>query len=137
MKGYVKSSPHFFRPVKIAMALCVACLLIAAAFVPAPLQEAADAGRVPNPVKSAWFLLWLQEIVSYSTYLIYPVILLALFFLFLPWMPGRGYVKEAEWLPKRERMVTGITIGSYAAIVVLTVVALFFRGNNWSLVVPF
>ena len=49
---------------------CVALLLLAWLF-PAPLQEAADVTRVPNPARSAWFLLWMQELISYSAALVY------------------------------------------------------------------
>ena len=44
-----------------------AVLLLLAALVPAPLETPADPAHAPNPAKSAWFLLWIQELVSYST----------------------------------------------------------------------
>ena len=59
--GFVKSSPHFFRLISRSFWLLIVSLLIAAAFIPAPLQTAADPALTPNPVKSAWFLLWIQE----------------------------------------------------------------------------
>ena len=51
-----------------------------ALFVPAPLQGPADPSRVPNPVKSAWFLLWTQELVSWSKELVHPMVLLLVAF---------------------------------------------------------
>jgi len=84
MRGFVKSSPHFFRLIKLAMALFCAVVLLLAVFISAPLQDPAAIGRVPNPVKSAWFLLWIQELVSYSKYLVYPVAVLGGLFLALP-----------------------------------------------------
>jgi ABC-type uncharacterized transport system permease subunit len=74
---YVKSSPHFFRPVTRVMLLGIAVLLVVAALVPAPLETPADPAHAPNPAKSAWFLLWIQELVSYSTLAIYVALALA------------------------------------------------------------
>ena len=63
MKEYVHSDPHFFRLIKVAMAFGLVLLLLLAAVIPAPLEGPADISRVPNPVKSAWFLMWIQELV--------------------------------------------------------------------------
>jgi len=137
MKGYIKSSPYFFRLIGYAMAATVAGLLVLALLFPAPLQEPANLGVVPNPVKSAWFLLWIQELVSYSAYLIYLVIAGALLFLFLPWLPVSSPAHKAKWFPRDQRLITAATIALFFAIVALTVVASFFRGENWSLISPF
>jgi hypothetical protein len=134
---YVKSSPHLFRRIKIALALFLTVLLSLAAVIPAPLQEAADGGRVPNPVRSAWFLLWIQELVSYGTAAIYPVLLLALCFLFLPWLPGTACSGRAEWLHREQRTVHALSIAAAITIMALTIVAMFFRGGNWAFVLPF
>ena len=58
------------------MGLLIAFLVILAIFILAPLDGPADIASVPNPIKSAWFLLWIQELVSYSNYLVYPIIFL-------------------------------------------------------------
>ena len=48
MSRYVKSSPHFFRPVGRSMLLGMAVLAVLAALVPAPLEPPADgAQRLP------------------------------------------------------------------------------------------
>ncbi len=137
MKDHVKSSPVFFRLIGIAMTVAVAALIVLALLFPAPLQEPANPAVVPNPVKSAWFLLWLQELVSYSALMIYPVIAGAAFFLFLPWLPTISPAHAAKWFPRDQRLVSGITLALLFTIVLLTVVASFFRGENWSFVSPF
>jgi hypothetical protein len=137
MKGYIKSSPYFFRLIGYAMAMAIGGLLVLALIFPAPLQEPANLGIVPNPVKSAWFLLWIQELVSYSSLLIYPVIAGTLFFLLLPWLPVSSPAHKAKWFPRDQRTITTATIVVFLAIVTLTVVANFFRGENWSLIFPF
>jgi hypothetical protein len=137
MRGFVKSSPTFFRIIKRAMALFCGAVLIVAAFITAPLQGPADISNVPNPVKSAWFLLWIQELVSYSTYAIYPVVLLAVLFLSLPWLPPSRAGEKAQWFSREQFLVNVMTLMTFSVIVVLTIVAMFFRGKNWEFIVPF
>ncbi|HEX9079796.1 MAG TPA: selenite/tellurite reduction operon b-type cytochrome membrane protein ExtQ [Desulfuromonadaceae bacterium] len=135
--GYIKSSPRFFRMIGAALALFTCVLLCLTLIIPAPLQEKADISRVPNPVKSAWFLLWIQELVSYSKYLIDLVLLLALLFLLLPWLPRLGPAERAKWLSGDQVAVNILAIVTYLAILALTAVAMFFRGGNWAFVSPF
>ena len=132
-QGFVKSSPHFFRRITRSMYALVVSLLVCATFITAPLQEPANPALTPNPVKSAWFLLWIQELVSWSRLTIYPVMLLGCLFLLLPWLPGSVRMHRAGWFPREQRAVSAITIIVAAAILALTVMALFFRGSNWSL----
>jgi len=134
MKGYVPSSPFFFRRIVISIGLLVATLVILAMFIPAPLQGPADIASVPNPIKSAWFLLWTQELASYSKHLVYPIIFLGLYFLLLPYLPGSPECKQAGWLQKDQWIISVLTLTIFAAILVLTVVAMFLRGENWALV---
>ena len=136
-RTYLPSSPHFFRPVKLAFAAGIVALLLLAWLFPAPLQEAADQTRVPNPARSAWFLLWMQELVSYSSLLVYLIAAIAAFFALLPWLPGTSPAQRAGWLPADQRLVNRVTLSVFAGIVVLTLIAMFFRGENWSLLVPF
>jgi hypothetical protein len=137
MRGFVKSSPTFFRIIKRAMAFFCGTVLVVAAFITAPLQGPADISSVPNPVKSAWFLLWIQELVSYSTYAIYPVLLLAVVFLALPWFPSSRAAEKAQWFSREQFLVNVMTLMTFSVIVVLTIIAMFFRGKNWELIVPF
>jgi hypothetical protein len=137
MREYVKSSPFFFRLIGTAMVLAAAVLLVLAFLFPAPLQEPANPGVVPNPVKSAWFLLWIQELVSYSAFMIYPVMIGALFFLLLPWLPVITPAHRGSWFPRDQRLVSGGTLALFLIILLLTVVASFFRGENWAFVSPF
>ena len=131
--GFVKSSPNLFRLINRSMYLLTVTLLLLAVMIPAPLQEQANPSVTPNPAKSAWFLLWIQEMVSWSRYMIYPVMLLGALFLLLPWLPVGARIHQASWFPREQRGVSASTILLVAAIVALTVVAMFFRGANWSL----
>ena len=137
MKEYVRSSPFFFRLIGVAMGLAVEGLLLLALLLPAPLQEPANLAVVPNPVKSAWFLLWIQELVSYGAFMIYPIMVGALFFLFLPWLPFSSPVHRAKWFPRDQRLVSGVTLLLVLVMTLLTIVATYFRGENWSFISPF
>lgn len=119
--------------IKRSMLLLALALAGLAAVIPAPLQEAADPSRTPNPAKSAWFLLWIQELVSWSRFMIYPLLLLGVIFLLLPWLPGSVRLHRASWFPREQLAVNLLTLASFLAILVLTIIALWFRGPNWSL----
>lgn len=137
MNGIVNSSPTFFRLIRRAAGAFAVVALLLAAFVRAPLQEAADPGRVPNPVKSAWFLLWIQELVSYSKFLVYPVLLLLAAFFLLPRIHGEASGENAAWFWRKPMATQIAVVAAFLLIVSLTVVAAFFRGENWAFVVPF
>ncbi|MBT0664430.1 cytochrome B6 [Geobacter pelophilus] len=134
---YLKSSPHFFQ--LIVVAACFLCLLLfcGAILIQAPLLGPADPGVPPNPAKSAWFLLWIQELVSHGTFLIYPVIILGCFFVILPWLPVYRPAWRASWLPEGQWFVNVLTVVSVAVIIGLTIIAAFFRGTQWQYAWPF
>jgi len=136
VKDYIKSYPHFFRLIKLAAVLFCGAVFVLAFFITAPLQAPADIRHVPNPVKSAWFLLWIQELVSYSRYLSYLVAALGTFFLLIPWLPLSHPATRASWFADGQLPVTLITAVTFMAILTLTIIATFFRGENWSFIVP-
>lgn len=130
-RGYVKPSERFLGAVRRSLLLLLAGLAVAAAFLPAPLEQAADPAATPNPAKSAWFLLWVQELASWSRYAIYPVLLFALLFLALPWLPVGRRVGRAGWFPGEQRTLNLAVALAALGIVALTVVARFYRGADW------
>lgn len=134
---YVKSNPTFFRLILRAMFFCILLLLLLAGLIAAPLQEAADLARVPNPSHSAWFLLWMQELVSYSNTFVYLILAMGAFFCLLPWLPRTEPARWATWFPRDQRFINLTTAASFSLIVALTIIALYFRGENWSFVWPF
>jgi hypothetical protein len=136
MSRYVKSSPFFFRPVGRAMLLGAAVLLLLAALVPAPLETPADPAHPPNPAKSAWFLLWIQELVSYNTLAIYVAVALAALLVALPWLPFPR-LEQARWLPREHWPLAAVVLLAAALVLGLTVVGLYLRGPDWRLALPF
>ena len=134
MKEYVKSSPVFFTLIRNAMAAAIVVTLVLAALFPAPLLEPADFSDVPNPSRAAWFLVWTQEVVSYSKYAVYPLIVVGGIFACLPWLPATPKAERARWFPAEQKWVSILTLVVFVVIVVLTVVALYFRGENWAFI---
>jgi hypothetical protein len=116
------------------MVLLVGILLLLAMVIPAPLNEPANITQTPNPAKAAWFFLWVQELASYSKYLVYMMMLIGLFFLLLPFQPGISEAKQAKWLPKDQQWINTVTLIIFFGISALTMIAMFFRGENWAFV---
>ena len=135
MNDYVKSSPYFFRLIKVAFAILIVVLLVLATFIPAPLQGPADVGHVPNPSKSAWFLMWTQELVSYTSSMVYLILALGLVFLILPWLPVSPAAHHAQWFARDQKFVNILTLACFLLILLLTVIAMYFRGENWAFVI--
>lgn len=133
MKDQIPSSPRFFRLIKRALLVALPVLLLGAVFIHAPLETLADPAHPPNPAKSAWFLLWIQELVSHGTAWISLVVVLAGVFVCLPWLRPQG-AERAAWFQPGERLVGTIVLALLLGIVALTLVAMFLRGPNWQLV---
>jgi quinol-cytochrome oxidoreductase complex cytochrome b subunit len=134
VKDYIPTSPFLFRIIKRAMVLLIGILLLLAVIVPAPLQDPGNLEKSPNPVKAAWFFLWIQELASYSTKMIYIIMLLGICFFLLPYLPGIPESEQARWLSKDQQWVNIVTVFIFLCILALTVVAMFFRGANWGFV---
>lgn len=79
------SVDELVKRLKIVMAMLFIFFVVALSLVfGAPLTLEADQTAPPNPAKSAWFLLWLQEIVSWETWYINFILLIyvAMFFFY-------------------------------------------------------
>ena len=136
MSGFVPSSPYLFRPLKRALLGGVALLLLLSWSFPAPLEIAADPAHPPNPAKSAWFLLCIQELVSHDTRAILAAVALAVLLVALPWLPVRP-VEQASWFPRPQRPLAALVLLISCVLVALTATGLLFRGPDWRLVFPF
>jgi hypothetical protein len=132
---HVPSSPNFFRPVLSAMFAWLVVLAAAAVLAPAPLEQAADPAHAPNPAKAAWFLVWVQELVSHGTAWVYAVLALAVLLTTLPWL-RRAPFAHASWFRRGERVLAAGVAGLALAVLVMTLIGLFFRGEQWRFVVP-
>lgn len=135
--GFISTRPRFFRAIQRTAMAATAFFLLLSAVIPAPLQDPANLEQVPNPVKAAWFLVWVQELVSYSVWWVYPVLTAGLGFAVLPYLPRPGVVTRAQWFPRDQWAVNLLVVAATVGVTALTVIALFFRGENWLFVSPF
>lgn len=132
----VPASPYFFRPVKRAFIGALVALVVGAILVPAPLEIAADPASPPNPAKSAWFLLWIQELVSWHTLAIWVAIVFALLLVALPWL-GAVPVEHAKWFRREHAVFWTAALLAALVVLLLTIVGVYFRGADWCIVSPF
>ncbi|MFI5335534.1 MAG: cytochrome b N-terminal domain-containing protein [Opitutales bacterium] len=133
----VFSWPHLLFRELLLFLVVLALVLSLAVFWDAPLEELANAIHPPNPAKAPWYFLGLQELVSYSAFwggVVVPGLLVAVLAL-LPYL-DRSRAGVGRWFaPERKLANTLFTIGLFVAIV-LTIIGTYFRGPNWSWVVP-
>ncbi|HUN65159.1 MAG TPA: menaquinol oxidoreductase [Bacteroidota bacterium] len=129
--------PHLLIRELVLFALVVAFLLLAAFMFNAPLEEIANPNHPPNPAKAPWYFLGLQELVSYSAFiggvLIPTIIVLVL--LLVPFI-DRKKVGIGVWFAKERWLANGIFLGFLIVMFALIVLGTYFRGPNWSFVVP-
>jgi quinol-cytochrome oxidoreductase complex cytochrome b subunit len=129
---YIPSSPSFFR---IIIAAAVSLLVLTALlsfFTNVPLLAPAEPYNAPNPSKSAWFLLWIQELVSYHVLLIFPVLLLFLGFCSMPFFVRKDE-PYAKWSFKRFLIPSAVTLSVFLFIVILTLIAYYLRAEYWQI----
>lgn len=107
-------------------------LLVAAMAWDAPLGLPGYPPRALDPAKAPWFLLWVQELVSYSTAVggLLPLIVLALLAL-APWLEDRPDL-AGRWIPA-ERRIRCVLFLLVAAGIALLIVVAWFRGPGWRL----
>jgi quinol-cytochrome oxidoreductase complex cytochrome b subunit len=133
----VYSWPHLFVAELFCFALTVLIVLVAALLVAAPLEAPADPTHPPNPSKAPWYFLGLQEMVSYSAFWggVGIPTLMVLGLLVLPYL-DRSPRGVGVWFSRHR--ILGLSLFTLFVLVnsVLIVIGTFFRGANWSLVVP-
>jgi quinol-cytochrome oxidoreductase complex cytochrome b subunit len=126
--------PHLLmKEVSLALLITAAVTVLAAVFG-APLGDPANPGMSPNPAKAPWYFMGFQELLLH----VHPVVaivvvpaagLLAL--LLLPYVTREERSAGWSW-----RSVRAAGVVCAAALVLLTLVGVFFRGPGMSLVWP-
>ena len=129
---YIKSNPYFFKIIGISAFILIIFILIASIFFDAPLEEKAEPYNAPNPSKSAWFLLWTQELASYGSYYVYIIIFLFFFYMLLPFFIKKVPM-QAKWFNTAYKWINILSIIIFLAILTLTIIAYFFRKEYWLL----
>jgi quinol-cytochrome oxidoreductase complex cytochrome b subunit len=145
----VNSVPDLIRRAAIAVLGTIAVVSILAALIRSPLEEAANPLITPNPAKAPWYFLWLQEIVTDTTFrlggitvngaFIGGVLLPGLLIAFLtvwPWLDRSPAAHAGIWFPRSRKTQNLVFILIAVIIIALTLVGTFLRGPYWQFYWP-
>jgi quinol-cytochrome oxidoreductase complex cytochrome b subunit len=133
----VFSWPNLFVAELFCFALTVVLILVISLAFNAPLEAPADATHPPNPSKAPWYFLGLQEMVSYSAFwggVGVPGIMVGLLLL-LPYL-DRKRSGVGDWFSRRRLLATTLFTTVLLLNLGFVIIGTFFRGANWSFVIP-
>ena len=124
----------------------VAFLSLISVLFDAPLEGPADPNHPTNPAKAPWYFLGLQELVSYHGFIGGIVIpgIMAAGVMVLPYIElffetfTKTYRKNfpGVWFAKERNLENALFIGMYIFMLVLIIIGVYFRGENWAIVYP-
>ncbi len=145
----VSASPDVTRRILLVLLFTVLVTTVFAILSPAPLEEPANMNSPPNPAKAPWYFLWLQELVSITTFrigsftvsggliggILIPGILVMLL-AFWPFLDRSPAEAAGVWFHKTRRWQNiGFTV-IVIIIVLLIIVGVFLRGPSWEFFWP-
>ena len=145
----VRSSPNLSRRILLVIMLTLAVASMLTIFFHAPLEEAANPAITPNPAKAPWYFLWLQELVTITTFkigdftvngaliggIILPGLLVAAAIAW-PYFDQSPLSAVGKWFPRERRRQNLIFLVIVILIVILTIVGTFLRGPFWNFYWP-
>ncbi len=133
----VFSWPHLFIAELFCFALTVLVVVVTALVFAAPLEAPANPLHPPNPSKAPWYFLGLQEMVSYSAFWggVGIPTLFVVCLLLIPYL-DRGSLGVGVWFSRHRLLANTLFVLFLLVNLVLIVIGTFFRGPNWTLVVP-
>lgn len=143
-KHTVMSSPNLTRRLVVASLGTAVVASILTILFRAPLEAAANPSVTPNPAKAPWYFLWLQELVTTTTFtiggftvngaLIGGIILpglLVLAAIVWPYLDRSPMSAIGVWWAKDRRRQNIVFLVIVAAILILTIIGTFLRGPYW------
>lgn len=145
----VNAMPDLVRRAAVAVIGTFAVISLAASLIRSPLEEPANPLVTPNPAKAPWYFLWLQEIVTDTTFTIGGftvngaflggVILPGIILLVLtawPWLDRSPAEAAGVWFHKSRRKQNVGFLLFVLFVLLLTIVGTFLRGPSWELFWP-
>ncbi len=141
----VNAVPDLTRRAATAVLGTIAVISILSTLVRSPLEEAANALVTPNPAKAPWYFLWLQEIVTDTTFHIGSFTVNGAFLggVLLPGLlvgapdrsgPGSTGAPPAAtgvWFARTRRGQNLVFLALCLVVVLFTLVGTFCRGPYW------
>jgi quinol-cytochrome oxidoreductase complex cytochrome b subunit len=148
-KHTVMSSPNLTRRLLVVTLGTIAVASILTILFSAPLEEPANPAVTPNPAKAPWYFLWLQELVTITTFtvggftvngaLIGGIILpgaLVLAALAWPYLDKSPTSAIGAWRASERRRQNIVFMVIVAAILIFTIIGTFLRGPYWNFYWP-
>ena len=140
----VNAIPDLARRAAIAVLGTFAVISMWAVLVRSPLEEAANPLITPNPAKAPWYFLWLQEIVTDTTFrigsftvngafvggVVLPGLLLGLLTAW-PWLDRSPREATGVWLDRSRRRQNLAFLFLCLLVIVFTLVGSLLRGPYW------
>ncbi|HES58538.1 MAG TPA: cytochrome bc complex cytochrome b subunit [Firmicutes bacterium] len=148
-KHQVNSVPAMLLRIGIVGLLTLAVTAVLALWLGSPLEEPANPELTPNPAKAPWYFLWLQELVTITTFRIgsYTVNgafiggvlvpgLLLLFGFAQPFIDRSSSRATGVWFHRERRLHNILFIAITVAVLVLLVIGTYLRGPYWEFYWP-
>src|SRR3989304_10630837 len=130
----VHTWPHLMRLEFLCIIVSLIVLTIWSITIDAPLEEAANPTKTPNPSKAPWYFLGLQEMLVYFDPWIAGVVLPVFIIVGLMVIPyidinakGNGYYTYRE----RKFAVLTFSFGFFVLWIGLIIIGVFMRGPGW------
>lgn len=131
--------PHLVRAEFLVALIVTVIMIIWSVGIDAPLEEAANPTRTPNPSKAPWYFLGLQEMLVYFDPWHAGVVMPTLIIVGLMMIPfidinpgGNGYYTFKE----RKYEILTFILGFHILWVSMIIIGTFFRGPGWNLFWP-
>jgi menaquinol-cytochrome c reductase cytochrome b/c subunit len=142
----VETFPHYVILLTICSLAATVALLMISLFFDAPLEDLANPLVTPNPGKAPWYFTGIQELIHYTNKPVIPAIiipgLIIIWLLLVPYIDKKPKTKFGSLLnrifiggEKRRILIFLFTCFIFGALI-FTVIGSLFRGENWSLVLP-
>jgi quinol-cytochrome oxidoreductase complex cytochrome b subunit len=144
-KHTVMSSPNLTRRLLVVTLGTLVVASVLTILFRAPLEAAANPSITPNPAKAPWYFLWLQELVTTTTFtvagftvngaLIGGIILpglLVLAAIAWPYLDKSPINVIGLWWARERRRQNIVFLVIVAAILILTIIGTFLRGPYWN-----
>jgi cytochrome b-561 len=140
----VNAVPDLTRRAATAILGTIAVISILSTLLRSPLEEAANALVTPNPAKAPWYFLWLQEIVTDTTFhigsftvngafvggVLLPGLLIGILTMW-PWLDRSPASATGVWFAKTRRGQNAVFLLLCVVILVFTLIGTFCRGPYW------
>jgi quinol-cytochrome oxidoreductase complex cytochrome b subunit len=145
----VNAVPDLVRRAAVAVLGTFAVVSVLASLIRSPLEEPANPLVTPNPAKAPWYFLWLQEIVTDTTFtvagytvngaflggVILPGLILAVLTAW-PWLDRSPAEATGVWFHATRRTQNAVFLLAVLVVVLLTIVGTFLRGPSWQFFWP-